>query len=107
MITFERVVEGAPRPIRVAPDVQAKKLIRAVDPEFEFDPEDELPVVRFVVVIGRDGRIGKRYWVGGNHWLEHVAEKALDQWAYEPTDRDGRKVEVVTEVRVRFRRSGK
>ena len=59
--------------------------------------------MRFVVVIGNDGRIGREIFISGNPWLTQMAVAALREWVYEPTLVDEKPVAVVTEVRIGFR----
>jgi hypothetical protein len=88
-------------PQRVDAATQAHKLIRKVNPEYPVDISVKAPL-RFVIVIGKDGRVVKQNLVSGNIWLRPAAEDALRQWSYEPTVVDGAPVEVVTEVQVEF-----
>jgi protein TonB len=91
-----------PPPIRVASAVQARKLISKVEPQAAADWPEE-PPMRFVVVIGNDGRIGKEILISGNPWLTQTAVAALREWVYEPTLVNEKTVAVVTEVRIGFR----
>jgi Gram-negative bacterial TonB protein C-terminal/Tetratricopeptide repeat len=103
-ISFVPLVQGSqppPPPIRVAPDAQVQKLITKIDPAIA--GEEGASPLRFVVVIGKDGRIISQTQVGGSPWLAQAAIDALRQWVYEPTLIDGKPVEVVTEVRVEFK----
>jgi hypothetical protein len=104
-IVFEPQVQSADPvapPILVAPAVQAQKLVTQADPEFAADGQAESQL-RFVVVIGKDGRIVREILIDGSPWLKQSAVGALRRWVYEPTLRNGKPVEVVTEVRVEFR----
>ena len=92
-----------PPPIRVAPAVQARKLMSKVEPEVPADWAQE-PPMRFVVVIGNDGRISREVLISGNPWLVQTAVAALREWVYEPTLVNEKSVAVVTEVRIGFRR---
>jgi cytochrome c-type biogenesis protein CcmH/NrfG len=83
-IVFERIVEGAPRPIRVPSAVQAEKIITKVEPQVAAYAQPENPL-RFVIVIGKDGHIVKEIFIDGNPWLRQTAVAALRQWMYEPT----------------------
>jgi hypothetical protein len=73
-VSFDQriVASNGPPPIRVASAVQARKLISKVDPEAPADWPEE-PPMRFVVVIGNDGRIGREIWISGNPWLAQTA----------------------------------
>jgi hypothetical protein len=104
-VTFEPRVGtfNEPPPIRVASAVQSRKLISRVDPEAPADSPEE-PPMRFVVVIGNAGRIDREILISGNPWLAQTAVAALREWVYEPTLVDEKPVEVVTEVRIEFRR---
>jgi len=93
--------QKAPPPVRVAPAVQEQKLITKVNPK---SPSDDQPTLRFVVVIGKDGRVIRETLVSGNPWFAPTAVEALRQWVYEPTLVNGTPVEIVTEVLVPFQR---
>ena len=103
-IVFEPRAQGADHapPIRVAPAVQEQKLIAKVDPELAADGQPESRL-RFVVVIGKEGRIVREILIDGSPWLVRSAVEALRRWVYEPTLVNGKPVEVVTEVRVDFK----
>jgi tetratricopeptide (TPR) repeat protein len=104
-ISFEPRIgtSNEPPPIRVASAVQARKLISKIDPEAPESPDE--PPMRFVVVIGNDGRKGTEILISGNPWLVQTAVAALREWVYEPTLVDEKPVAVVTEVRMAFRSS--
>lgn len=89
--------QQAPAPIRVPPAVQEQRLITKVIP---VSPTGDEHALRFVVVIGKDGRVTRETLVSGNPRLGPSAIKALHQWVYQPTLVNGTPVEVVTEVRV-------
>jgi len=101
-ISFEPIVKGAPRPIRVPSAVQAEKLITKVELAAAY-AQSENPL-RFVIVIGRDGHIVEEIFIAGNLWLRKAAVAALRQWVYELTLVNAEPVKVVTEVRVGFQR---
>jgi len=64
--------------------VQEQKLITKVDPEFAADGQPGSRL-RFVVVIGKEGRIVREILINGSAWLSRSAVKALRRWVYEPT----------------------
>lgn len=77
-VRWEPAPKGAdqqPPPIRVAPAVQAQKLITKVDPDYADDEGVEAPM-RFVVVIGKDGHIVREFFISGNIWLVQTAVEA-------------------------------
>lgn len=94
--------EQTPARIRVSRAAQEQKLMTKVNPISA--AADEHPL-RFVVVIGKDGRIVRQTLVSGNVWLAPAAVEALHQWVYQPTLVNGKPVEVVTEVLVPFQRA--
>ena len=103
-IAFDPILtSNALTPLRVASDVQAGKLISKVEPEVPADWPEE-PPMRFVVMIGNDGRIGKHILISGNPFLAQMAAAALREWVYEPTLVNEKSVAVVTEIRMEFRR---
>jgi len=94
--------QQAPPPVRVPPAVQEQKLTTKVNP---ISPDADQPILRFVVVIGKDGRVVRETLVSGNPWLASAAIQTLHQWVYQPTLVSGTPVEVVTEVLVPFQRA--
>jgi protein TonB len=98
------VVPSVVRRIRVAPDVQAAKLI--------FHPQPEYPpmakragihgVVRLAAVINTDGTVQDLKVMGGFPWLVGPALEAVQRWRYQPTLVHGEPVEVSTEIEVDF-----
>ena len=59
-------------------------------------------VVRFSVVIGRDGSISNVQLVSGHPLLVAAAQEAVKQWTYKPTLLNGAPVEVVTQIDIVF-----
>jgi protein TonB len=58
--------------------------------------------VRFRTLIGKDGSIKELKLIDGHPLLIAAAAEAVGQWRYKPMMRDGRPVEVVTEIDVKF-----
>jgi protein TonB len=59
-------------------------------------------VVRFNVIIGKDGHISNITLISGHPLLVPAAQEALKQWVYRPTLLNGDPVEVTTMVDVPF-----
>jgi protein TonB len=59
-------------------------------------------VVRFTIVIGKDGRVSNIELVKGHPLLVAAASDAVRQWVYKHTLLNGEPVEVVTQVDVNF-----
>jgi len=98
-----------PARIHVRAQLQEQKLITQVDPIY---PPDAMRariqgVVRFTIVIGKDGRVSSLEQVNGHPSLVAAAGDAVRQWVYQPTLLNGQPVEVVTEVDVSFLLTGK
>ena len=90
--------------IRVAADVQAKKLLRKnpiVYPPLAKQAKIE-GVVRFTAIITTDGKISNLQLVSGHPLLVPAAQAAVSQWVYAPSQLNGVPVEVVTEIEVKF-----
>jgi tetratricopeptide (TPR) repeat protein len=94
--------QQTPAPIRVPRSMQEQKLMTKVNPH---SPDAGKYTLRFVVVIGKDGRVVRETLVSGHPGLAPAAVEALRQWVYEPTLVNGKPVEVVTEVLVPFQRA--
>jgi TonB family protein len=97
-----------PDRIRVGGGVQARNLITQVDPIYPpLAMQARIQgVVRFTVVIGKDGRVSKIELVNGHPLLVAAASDAVHQWVYKPTLLNGEPVEVVTQVDVNFMLAG-
>jgi len=94
----------APDRIRVGGNVQASKLVTQVPPVYApLAKQARIQgVVRFQVVIGKDGHVLDVQVVSGHPLLIPAAQEAVKQWVYQPTLLNGRAVEVVTIVDVNF-----
>lgn len=90
--------------IRVGGNVQASKLVLKPSPVYpEAAREARIQgVVRYNVVIDREGRVRNLTLVSGHPLLVPAATEALKQWQYQPTLLNGEPVEVVTQVDVNF-----
>ncbi len=94
----------APERIRAGNTVQERNLITKVDPLYPpLATQARIQgVVRFNIVIGKDGRVSNVQLVSGHPLLVAAATDALRQWVYKPTLLNGEPVEVVTQVEVNF-----
>ena len=59
-------------------------------------------IVRFNIVVGREGAVQQMTVVSGHPLLVPSASEALRRWRYQPTLLNGEPVEVVTMVDVNF-----
>jgi protein TonB len=59
-------------------------------------------IVRFTVIIAKDGSILNVQLVSGHPLLVPTAVDALKQWVYRPTLLNGNPVEVITQVDIDF-----
>jgi protein TonB len=59
-------------------------------------------VVRFNVIIGKDGHMANILLISGHPLLVPAAQEAVKQWVYRPTLLNGDPVEVATVVDVQF-----
>jgi TonB family protein len=94
----------APERIRVGNMVQERNLITKVDPLYPpLAMQARIQgLVRFNVVIGKDGRVANMQLVSGHPLLVAAAQDAVRHWVYRPTLLNGEPVEVVTELAVNF-----
>ncbi len=93
-----------PQRIKVAPNIQAAKLISKVEPEYPpiAKANHIQGVVRFTVITGKDGQVELVSLLSGHPLLVDAARHAVSQWAYSPTYVNGSLVEVLTDVEVEF-----
>ena len=100
----EAPVPEPPKQIEVGGRVQSAKLISQLKPSY---PDlarraGVQGVVRFTAVIGLDGRIRNLQLVSGHPLLVQAAGDSVKQWVYQPTELNGRPVEVITQIDVNF-----
>jgi protein TonB len=93
-----------PSQVRVGGDVQAARLMHEVRPAYP-------PIARQARVAGTvalsatiapDGTVQDLHVLSGNPLLVDAAVNAVKQWTYRPTYLNGKPVQVLTEVDVRF-----
>ncbi|MBZ5596191.1 MAG: TonB family protein [Acidobacteriia bacterium] len=96
--------QAAPDRIRIGTQLQEKNLLTKVDPIYPpLARQARIQgVVRFTVVIGKDGRVSNIALVSGHPLLVAAARDALSQWVYRPTLLNGEPVEVISEASVNF-----
>ena len=94
----------APKRIRVGGNVQAANIMQKVQPIYppEAKAERIQGLVRFTVIIGKDGTVQNITLVSGHPLLAEAAKAAVQKWVYKPTLLNGDPVEVVTSVDVNF-----
>ena len=104
----DRPTEPAPERIRVGGQVQARNLIAQTNPPYPpLAMQARIQgVVRFNVVIGKDGRVSNVQLVSGHPLLVAAAQDAVRQWVYKPTLLNGSPVEVATQADVNFTLAG-
>jgi TonB family protein len=90
--------------IRVGAAVQQSNLLHFVPPEYPpLARQARIQgVVRFNVIIGKDGHISNIILISGHPLLVPTAQEAVQQWVYRPTLLNGDPVEVATVVDVQF-----
>ena len=103
IVSDGRMKQGPDR-IRVGARVQELNLITQVDPIYPpLAMQTRIQgVVRFTIIIGKDGRVSNMELVDGHPLLVAAAIDAVGQWVYKPTLLNGEPVEVVTQVDVNF-----
>lgn len=91
-----------PQRVRVGAAVQERRLIRKVEPAYPQKARQARirGVVRFTVIIAKDGHVSDIQLVSGHPLLVTAAREAVAQWVYRPTLLNGQPVEVVTSVNV-------
>jgi len=99
----------APGRVRVGAKVQEANLITQGNPSYPpLARQARIQgVVRFTIVIGKDGHVANVELVSGHPLLVDAAKDAVRQWVYKPTLLNGEPVEVVTQVDVNFQLSEK
>jgi TonB family protein len=90
--------------IRVGGEVQQSNLIQKPVPAYPLAAKQARiqGLVRFNVIIGKDGHISHVTLISGHPLLASAAEAAVKQWVYRPTLLNGDPVEVATVIDVQF-----
>ncbi len=93
-----------PSQIRVGGDVQAARLTHEVAPAYPPIARQArvAGTVELSATIGSNGKVKDLHVMSGNPLLVDAAVNAVKQWTYQPTYLNGKPVEVLTEVDVRF-----
>ena len=95
---------STPSQIRIGGDVQAAKLTHEVQPAYPRLAKDAhvMGTVKLSATIASNGTVKDLHVVSGNPLLVQAAVNAVKQWTYQPTILNGKPVEVLTEVDVKF-----
>jgi TonB family protein len=95
---------GTPRRVRVAGEIQQKKLVQQPAPEYPPLAKQARVqgVVRLSAVIGADGTVTSLSLITGHPLLVQAAMTAVRKWTYSPTLLNGNPVEVETEMDINF-----
>ncbi len=93
-----------PPPVRVGGRIQNARLLHKELPVYPPEAIEQLVtgLVKLEAIIGVDGAVRNLQLVEGHPMLASAAMDAVAQWKYRPTRLNGRVVEVVTLVDVRF-----
>jgi periplasmic protein TonB len=94
----------APSQIRVGGEVQAARLMHEVTPAYPPIARQAriAGTVALSATIASDGTVKDLRLLSGNPLLVDAAVNAVKQWTYRPTYLNGKPVQVLTEVDVRF-----
>jgi TonB family protein len=91
---------------RVGGNVTAPRILRKVDPEYTAEARDASieGSVKLAIEIGRDGLVHNiRVIRGLAPGLDDKAIEALNQWRFEPANKDGQPVTIEATIEVNFR----
>ncbi|HKW97356.1 MAG TPA: TonB family protein [Bryobacteraceae bacterium] len=90
--------------IRVGAVIQQSNRLHSVDPVYPALAQQARiqGVVRFNILIGKDGRVTNVSLISGHPLLVPAAEEAVKAWVYRPTLLNGNPVEVATVVDINF-----
>jgi protein TonB len=103
-VTFEPLPDPTGKRIMLEPEVAAANLITKINPTYPVLAKTARiqGVVQLMTTLGTDGRILNLQVLSGHPALVPAALKAVKQWVFKPTLRDGKPVEVTTRVTVNF-----
>ena len=93
-----------PSQIKVGGDVEAARLLHEVTPQYPPLAKSARigGVVHLSAIIAPDGTVKDLRVLGGHPLLIQAAVDAVKQWAYRPTYLNGKPVQVLTDVDVKF-----
>jgi TonB family protein len=97
-------IDQTPLRIRVAPEVQARRLIHRVHAVYpqQAAADHVTGTVLLHAIISTDGTIQRLDFVSGPKILEKATKDAVRGWLYQPTFVKGQPVEVDTTIRLTF-----
>ena len=103
-VAFEPAPPSPSKPVLVASEVQAAKLIRKIVPIYPYPAKlsHVSGKVRLTGTIAKDGTVRQLQVIGGHPLLVQAALEAVRQWVYAPTLLRGDAVEVITSIEVNF-----
>jgi TonB family protein len=103
------VTPAGPTPIRVGGSIREPRKVRHVNPIYPQDAwaADVSGYVIIEAVVAADGSVRNARVLGGEPMLQQAALDAVQQWQYTPTLLNGVPVEVVMNVTVHFRKTGR
>jgi protein TonB len=104
-VTLEGLAPSSPgKRISINGEIQAAKLVSKVQPVYPVEAKQDRiqGIVRFAVIVGKDGAVKNVTLVSGDPLLAEAAKAAVEQWAYRPTLLNGDPIEVVTQVDINF-----
>jgi protein TonB len=84
--------------------VPESKILHRVQPVYPPDAIDAhiQGMVRIAITIGKDGRVERARLASGHPLLAPAALQAARQWTFEPFERDGKPIRVMTQVEMPF-----
>lgn len=94
----------APQRLRIGGNVQAAMLKKKVTPRYPDEAKSHRVqgTVKFLAVIGKDGKIQNLELMSSAFVFYEASYKAVLQWEYKPTLLNGQPVEVVTQIDVNY-----
>lgn len=86
------------------PSVPESKILHRVQPAYPQDAIDAhvQGMVRVAITIGEDGHVELARRASGHPLLAPAALQAVRQWTFEPFQRDGKPIRVLTEIDIPF-----
>jgi TonB family protein len=90
--------------VSIGGDVQSSKLVQMQRPAYPREARQQRiqGIVSFTALIGIDGKIQNLTLISGHPLLAAAAQEAVSQWVYQPTELNGKPVEVATQIDVNF-----
>lgn len=103
-VSLALVAAAADGPKKVSGTEQEKKLVNKVAPTYPPEAKEKGlgGTVKLQAIIAKDGTVKELTVLSGDQIFIPNTLEAVKQWTYEPTNLNGKPIEVITDIQVNY-----